>query len=269
MADNPSNIVPDNLIVIEGGKQLVPAPESADAGKVLGVLNASGDIGWVVDQSVTFTQVQADWTEADSSKPSYIDHKPTIPSKTSDLQNDSGFVTSASVPTKTSDLQNDSGFITSSDIPAQVQADWNEADNQDPAFIKNKPTIPAAPVQSNWNESDTSSLAFIQNKPTIPAAPVQSNWNENDSSSLAYIQNKPTIPAAPVQSDWNEADSTSLAFIQNKPTIPAAAPTPGNMLSVTNNVLNVTTTAGITDIQYVNALPANPVATVLYLIPEA
>lgn len=30
-----------------------------------------------------------------------------------------------------------------------------------------------------------------------------------------------------------------------------------------------TTTAGITDIQQVNALPANPVATVLYLIPEA
>jgi hypothetical protein len=31
--------------------------------------------------------------------------------------------------------------------------------------------------------------------------------------------------------------------------------------------LNVTTTAGITDIQLVNALPANPDATVLYIIP--
>ena len=44
--------------------------------------------------------------------------------------------------------------------------------------------------------------------------------------------------------------------------------TPGNMLSVANNQIDVTTTAGITDIQMVNALPANPVATVLYLIPE-
>ena len=35
-----------------------------------------------------------------------------IPTKTSQLNNDSGFITSASVPTKTSDLQNDSGFIT-------------------------------------------------------------------------------------------------------------------------------------------------------------
>ena len=43
--------------------------------------------------------------------------------------------------------------------------------------------------------------------------------------------------------------------------------TAGNMLSVTNSTLNVTTTAGVTDIQVVNALPANPVATVMYCIP--
>ena len=42
---------------------------------------------------------------------------PQIPTKTSDLTNDSGFVTSAAIPTKTSDLTNDSGFITSADVP--------------------------------------------------------------------------------------------------------------------------------------------------------
>jgi hypothetical protein len=36
---------------------------------------------------------------------------PAIPTKTSELQNDSGFVTSSAIPTKTSDLQNDSGFV--------------------------------------------------------------------------------------------------------------------------------------------------------------
>lgn len=46
-----------------------------------------------------------------------LDDLPTIPEKTSDLQNDSGFITASDVPTKTSDLVNDSGFITSSDIP--------------------------------------------------------------------------------------------------------------------------------------------------------
>lgn len=35
-----------------------------------------------------------------------------IPSKTSDLTNDSGFITSANVPTKVSDLTNDAGYLT-------------------------------------------------------------------------------------------------------------------------------------------------------------
>ena len=48
-----------------------------------------------------------------------------IPTKTSQLQNDSGFITSANIPTKTSQLQNDSGFITSSDV-SELQ---NEVDN--------------------------------------------------------------------------------------------------------------------------------------------
>ena len=45
--------------------------------------------------------------------------------------------------------------------------------------------------------------------------------------------------------------------------------TAGNMISLANNAVAVSTTAGITDIQQVASLPANPVSTVLYLIPEA
>ena len=39
--------------------------------------------------------VQSDWNVTDSSSPAYIANKPTIPSKTSDLTNDSGFITSS------------------------------------------------------------------------------------------------------------------------------------------------------------------------------
>ena len=76
--ENPSNIVPDQLIVLEGDAGLVPKAEPADAGKVLGVLNASGDVGWVVDQSGTFTQQQSNWSETDSSKVTYIENKPDL-----------------------------------------------------------------------------------------------------------------------------------------------------------------------------------------------
>ena len=41
-----------------------------------------------------------------------------VPTKTSQLENDSGFLTTADIPTKTSQLENDSGFITSADIPS-------------------------------------------------------------------------------------------------------------------------------------------------------
>lgn len=41
----------------------------------------------------------------------------TIPTQTSQLENNSGFITSAEVPTKVSQLNNDTGFITSNDVP--------------------------------------------------------------------------------------------------------------------------------------------------------
>lgn len=78
MAGNPCNIIPDQEIVLEGGAKLVPAPEAADAGKVLGVVNASGDIGWVVDQSGTLVQQQANWTESDNQSVSFIQNKPDL-----------------------------------------------------------------------------------------------------------------------------------------------------------------------------------------------
>lgn len=46
-----------------------------------------------------------------------------------------------SIPTATSDLTNDSGFITLSDVPAQVNADWNSSSGA--SEILNKPTIPS------------------------------------------------------------------------------------------------------------------------------
>jgi hypothetical protein len=56
MAGNPCNIIPDQEIVLEGGATLVPAPEAADAGKVLGVTNQEGGIGWVEAQGGTVDQ---------------------------------------------------------------------------------------------------------------------------------------------------------------------------------------------------------------------
>lgn len=95
------------------------------------------------------------------------------------------------IPTLTSELTNDSGFITIGDVPAQVNADWNSTSGV--SEILNKPTIPAAQVNSDWNA--VSGVAEILNKPTIPAAQIQSDWTQTNTSALDYIKNKPTLPA--------------------------------------------------------------------------
>ena len=53
---------------------------------------------------------------------SHLAEKSELPTKTSDLTNDNGFITisdvpEVTVPTKTSDLTNDSGYITINDVP--------------------------------------------------------------------------------------------------------------------------------------------------------
>lgn len=77
--------------------------------------------GWTTTERPAY--VQSDWNTSSSSAASYIKNKPSI-------------------PTKTSDLTNDSNFITASDVPgAQTQADWTESDSTDPSFIQNKPNL--------------------------------------------------------------------------------------------------------------------------------
>lgn len=59
------------------------------------------------------------------------------------------------------------GVISAATGFVQLQSDWNETDNTQVDYIKNKPSIPAAQVNSDWNAS--SGLSQILNKPTIPA----------------------------------------------------------------------------------------------------
>ena len=58
---------------------------------------------------------------------------------------------------------------------------WKDAFDYD-NFI-NTPTIPAAQIQSDWNEADNTKLDYIKNKPTIPTVnnstiEIQENWTK-------------------------------------------------------------------------------------------
>ena len=199
----------------------LPASTSADSGKVLTV-DSNGDAAWATGGSIT--QVQSDWTETDTSSVAYIAHKPSLATVATsgsytDLSN------TPSIPTKTSDLTNDSNFITASDVPgAQVQSDWTETDTSSVAYIAHKPSL--ATVATSGSYTDLSNTPSIPTKTSdltndsnfitasdVPGAQVQSDWTESNSSSAAYIAHKPSLATV--------ATSGSYSDLSGKPTIPS------------------------------------------------
>lgn len=95
----------------------------------------------------------------------------TIPTKTSQLTNDSSYITVADipdVPTKTSELQNDSGFITAADIPAP----------------------PVVPTKVSQLENDS-------NFATVSQLPTKTSQLTNDSAFITLAD----VPASPITTD--------------------------------------------------------------------
>lgn len=80
-----------------------------------------------------------------------------------------------------------------------------------------------ADTQVDWNESNSSSLAFIKNKPTIPAAQVQSDWTQTDSTQKDFIKHK--IPIW-IVSGTSGSDVTPIDSVTN-----------GSMRPITSNAV--------------------------------
>lgn len=131
------------------------------------ISDLNNDAGYLTDQDISGKADKASLAAvATSGNYNDLNNKPNIPSKTSELQNDSGYLTehqdisgkadkselakvattgeysdllhTPTIPTKTSELQNDSGFLT----------EYTETDPTVPAWAKqaNKPTYTAQEV---------------------------------------------------------------------------------------------------------------------------
>lgn len=143
--------------------------------------------------------------------------KGEMPSKTSDLTNDSNFVADASYVHTDNNFDNTAKTKLDnieSGAQANVQPDWNETDPTSDAYIKNKPST-STQVQSDWNQTDNTQVDFIKNKPTIPDAQVQSDWTESNSSSKAFIQHKPTLGSAAAKNSTNAVTQGSTDLVES------------------------------------------------------
>lgn len=132
-----------------------------------------------------------------------------IPTKTSDLTNDSGFITSSQapvqpsdVPTKTSDLTNDSGFITSSQAPVQpddVPTTLSELSIQDISTDNSIPegaffTYFVTELGIGWLKTTWANFKIELNKTFVKFTDLlRPDWNETDNKKSNFILNKPTI----------------------------------------------------------------------------
>ncbi len=156
--------------------------------------NASSGVAQILNKpTIPAAQVNADWNA--TSGVAQILNKPTIPEyQVLSISNDTIFLTNGgfvklniewdsinnkpefapvaltgayndltgtpTIPNKTSDLANDRGFITLSDLPDETQADWDETDPSDAAFIVNKPTLADVATSGDYNDlSNTPDLS--------------------------------------------------------------------------------------------------------------
>ena len=146
-----------------------------------------------------------------------LSSKPTIPTKTSELVNDSGFSTFSgnyndlsnkpTIPSKTSQLTNDSGFTT-------FDGNYNS--------LSNKPTIPSKTSQLINDSGFTTfdgNYNSLSNKPNIPSKTselVNDSGFSTFSGNYNDLSNKPTIPSIyrVTNGNWNKTKYTYGSIIE-------------------------------------------------------
>lgn len=204
-----------------------------------------------------------------------------VPTTTSDLTNNSNFVSDASYVHTDNNFTNTlktklDGIAAGAEV--NVQANWTQTNTSADDYIKNKPTLATVATTGSYND--------LTNKPTIPtinngtltiqkngtsvatftanqagnataniSVPTKTSDLTNDSDFVAdasyvhtdnnfttTLKNKLDGIASGaevnVQADWNVSDSTSDAFIKNKPTIPTVN---NATLTIQKNGVNVQT----------------------------
>ena len=175
--------------------------------------------------------VQADWSQSDSTADDYIKNKPDLSVYATKQEVTDGLDGKQDTLTAGSNITITNNVI-SADAAPQEQADWAQSDSSAVDYIKNKPQnlvqdadyhhtdnnfttaeknklsgIEAgaeANVQADWTEADSTADSFIKNKPNLATVATTGSYND--------LTDKPSIPSVPVQGV--EVDGTSVVNAQ-------------------------------------------------------
>ena len=192
----------------------------------------------IQDSSIHFTQeeiqidasqvsnlpngTQSDWLEEDYEALSYIQNKPSIPTNTSDLTNDSNYIDK-----ETADeyyvLEEDFEYHT---LDTTIHFTQEEIDHNN---VLNKNLGDSHPSTAISYDNTDSNLIATNVKEAIDELGMGKTDFEYHSldTTIHFTQESIQIDASQVdnippqvQSDWNEEDYEALSYIQNKPSIP-------------------------------------------------
>ena len=172
--------------------------------------------------------VQSDWNVTNTTSDAYIKNKPTIPSKTSQLKNDSGYITSSS-------LHSHSNKTVLDGITAEKVEEWDGKSTFSGNYndLTDKPTIPT--VDSSLSTTSTNA---VQNKIVTNALNNKANSSDvytktqtdnllstkANKTDLHSHSNKAILDTISDEkiTEWdNKSDfSGSYNDLTNKPTIP-------------------------------------------------
>ena len=153
-----------------------------------------------------------------------LTNKPTIPTTTNELVNDSNFVSDPNythTDNNYTTVDKDKLATIQEGANVNVQVDWNATNTISDDYIKNKPTIPTT----------TNELVNDSNFVSDPNyTHTDNNYTTVDKDKLATIQEGANVN---VQVDWNATNTISDDYIKNKPT---------NLSQFTNDSLFITNT---------------------------
>lgn len=261
LASNPSGYQANVIETVKvNGTALTPSSKAVNISvptKVSDLTNDSGFISGITSSMVTSA---LGYTPYNSSNPSGYQANViesvkvngtalTITSKAVDVP----------VPTKVSDLTNDSGYITGISSTMVVSAlGYTPVNPSSLATVattgsyndlSNKPTIPAAQIQADWTQTDNTKKDYIKNKPTLSTVATTGSYND--------LSNKPTIPTVNNATLTIKRNSTSVGtFTANASTDKAIDITvPTKVSDLTNDSGFI---SGITSTMVTNALGFTP-----------
>ena len=222
----PNELHPVSSIYLGNSKKrfLGSVSGSSGGGGVVGDVswgNIKGDIKNQIDlQNELTIKVNRSELSRVATTGSYNDltDKPTIPTKTSELDNDSGFLTEQTLKTINGEsIVGEGNIEIGGGSGTQVQSDWAETNTESVSYIKNKPTLSIVATSGSFND--------LLDKPTIP---TKTSELENDSGFLTEHQPLKTINGESIVGTGNitiEGFSGNYDDLTNKPNLSTVATT--------------------------------------------